>query len=268
MGTNEVERQRWNDPSWTAAWPRRERLTSNVTGYLLEHLRPAEGERVLDVGSGGGGTTLAIAEAVGTGSVVGADISGPLCALATGRAAEAGVGNVTFVVADAQSDAIDGGPFDAATSQFGVMFFDEPVRAFGNIRTHLAPGGRLAFACWQVAERNPWLPMRALAPFVAPPPPPEAGRHPTGPCSLGDAEATAALLAAAGWAEIGWQPYELVVTVERDAIGDDDQLRHMGIAEDELPRARAAVDAQLRPFERPDGHYEAPLAFQVFTARA
>ena len=32
------------------------------------------------------------------------------------------------------------GPFDAALSQFGVMFFDEPVTAFTNIGRALARG--------------------------------------------------------------------------------------------------------------------------------
>src|SRR5579875_3862761 len=86
MGANELERRRWNDPTWVAAWPRRERLTQEVTAYLLEHLEPSEGERVLDVGSGGGRTTLAIGAAVGSGAAVGADLSEPLCALATRRA--------------------------------------------------------------------------------------------------------------------------------------------------------------------------------------
>jgi streptogramin lyase len=37
--------------------------------------------------------------------------------------------------------------FDAAFSRFGVMFFSNPVAAFGNIRASLKAGGRLAFVC-------------------------------------------------------------------------------------------------------------------------
>jgi hypothetical protein len=32
METNQAERERWNDERWAAAWPRRERLTDEVTG--------------------------------------------------------------------------------------------------------------------------------------------------------------------------------------------------------------------------------------------
>ncbi len=41
---NEFERRRWNDENWTAVWPKRERLTDEVTAYLLAAalLRPGE----------------------------------------------------------------------------------------------------------------------------------------------------------------------------------------------------------------------------------
>ena len=123
-------------------------------GLLARRSRTGAGERVLDVGCGGGRTSLAAGEAVGmAGYVVGADISEPLRALADRRAQEAGAKNVSFRQVDMQTDTVPGGPFDVALSQFGVMFFDEPVTAFGNIRAHLKPGGRLAFACWQTGER-------------------------------------------------------------------------------------------------------------------
>jgi SAM-dependent methyltransferase len=142
VGANEFERRRWNDESWAALWPRRERLTDKVTEYLLAALALRAGERVLEVGSGGGKAALAAAEAVGgKGAVVGADLSAPLNRLAEQRVSEAGAGNVMFCLADVQTDTVEGGPFDAAMSQFGVMFFDEPIVAFSNIHAHLE-------ACW------------------------------------------------------------------------------------------------------------------------
>ena len=90
-------------------------------------------------------------------------------------------------------------PFDAAVSQFGVMFFDEPVTAFANIRRHVAPSGRLAFACWQPVERNPWFIGPALAGLAPPPPPPAPGKSPTGPFSLSDPERVDEILSGAGW---------------------------------------------------------------------
>src|SRR5579864_7546372 len=107
MTVNDGERRRWNDERWTTYWPDREELTAPATPMVARHLAPAPGQRVLDIGSGGGRAAIAWARAVGaTGRVVGADLSAPLVELATERAAEAGASNVSFVVADAQVDRI------------------------------------------------------------------------------------------------------------------------------------------------------------------
>jgi len=267
---NELEHRRWNDEHWAAVWPRREQLTSAVTDLLLDHLQPVEGQRVLDVGSGGGTTSFAVAARTGsTGSVLGADISAPLVRFAGERARERGLANVAFTVADVQLDELPDGPFDAVVSQFGVMFFDEPPVAFANIRAHAVPGARLAFACWQPADRNPWWPGHAVTRFVAPPDPPPPGKVVGGPFALGDPERTAAVLDAAGWTNVERTPYQISVTVEREAITlDDVQLKFMGITGDELAEARAAIEDHLAALQRDDGRYEAPLAFQIFTARA
>ena len=169
METNAAERRRWNDAYWASVWPKREQLTTAVTGVLLDHLGLSEGDKVLDIGSGGGAATIAASRLVGArGSVVGADISAPLVELARHRALDQRAGNVSFLVADVQHETIPGAPFDAAMSQFGVMFFDEPETAFANIRRHLVAGGRLGFACWQSVEKNPWFIGPALAGYVPP----------------------------------------------------------------------------------------------------
>lgn len=267
--TNAVERRRWNDEHWTSIWPRREQLTSAVTGILLEHLGLVPGQRVLDIGSGGGTTTMAAARLVGDrGSVVGADISAPLVDFARRRAQQQGVANVSFIVADVQQDTIPGAPFGAALSQFGVTFFDEPATAFSNIRRHLAAGGRLGFACWQARERNPWFVAPALDEYVESPPPPAPGKSPTGPFSFGDPELVSAILTESGFSGVRRSQYERVVTVGREAIIDDEHLAFMGVSEESLEDARQAVDRHLQPLARSGGRIAAPLAFQLFTAIA
>jgi SAM-dependent methyltransferase len=267
---NELEQRRWNDEHWAEVWPRREQLTRPVTDLLLEHLQPEEGQKVLDVGSGGGATTFAVASRVGAGgSVVGADISAPLVRLATGRAREYGATNVSFTVVDVQQDQIDGGPFDAVVSQFGVMFFDEPPVAFANMRAHAVPGARLAFACWQAADRNAWFAGNAVARFLPTPEPPPPGKVLGGPFALADPDRTAAVLAAAGWANVERTPYQIVVPVSREAmLLDDQQMAFMGITPDQLDDARAALDEHLTGLRLDDDRYEAALAFQIFTATA
>ncbi|HWE54262.1 MAG TPA: class I SAM-dependent methyltransferase [Acidimicrobiales bacterium] len=262
-----AEEGRWNDDFWTGIWPRRERLTSSVTGFLLRHLAPAPGERILDVGSGGGLATLEMAAAVGAaGRVVGADISRQLVELATRRAADAQAGNVTFVRTDVQAADVAGAPFDAVTSQFGVMFFDEPVRAFTRLAAQTAPGGRLAFACWQDGALNPWNVGAVLARFAPPAPEPGPGRSTTGPFVFGDAAYTSDLLEEAGWSAVACHPYRQEAVVDRVALFDEGELEFRAIP---VSRRRAAMDAveeRLAPLATGDGRIAAPLAFQIFTA--
>jgi SAM-dependent methyltransferase len=267
---NEAQRRQWNDDVRLAAWLRREPLTATVTSTLLPHAALASGERVLDIGSGGGRTTIAAASQIAPdGSALGADISAPLVQLARQRAERGGVANARFAVADMQTARLDEAVFDAAVSQFGVMFFDESVTAFANIRAHLRPGGRLAFVCWQAVSDNPWYPNSAIRPFAPPAPEPGPGKNATGPFTLADPEYTTGVLAAAGWTAIKRTPYRQTVAVEREVIGyDDGYLRFLGVAEDRLADARAAGEHHLASLRRDDGRYDAPLAFQVFTARS
>ena len=269
MATNEAERRRWNDEYFTSVWPKRERFTDRVTEYLLDVLALQPGEHVLDVGCGGGKTSLEAAHAVAPGgSVVGADVSVQLNRLATQRAEEAGVENVAFTVVDAQVDPIAGGPFDVAMSQFGVMFFDEPVTAFTNIRAHLRPGARLAFACWQSAEENPWFPFASVADFVPPPPEPEPGKSRTGPFAFADPERTAGILESAGFVDIVRDAHALDVDVPEDSVVDEAQLTYMGVQDQDLPAASEALDAYMARFRLDSGLSRFPLRFQIFQATA
>lgn len=266
---NSAERRRWNDEYWASVWPRREQLTNAVTGVVFDHLRLVDGEKVLDVGSGGGTATIAAGGLVGAGgSAVGADISAPLVVLARQRAADQQVANVSFQVVDVQSEAVGGAPFDVAMSQFGVMFFDEPTTAFANIRRLLIPGGRLAFACWQSVERNPWFVGTALAGYVPAPPTPLPGKSPTGPFSLSDPARVLDILASSGWNTIEVDARDLIVDVDREAIFERGQLALLGVPEPSFQAAERAVDEHLARLTGPNGRIRAPLSFQVVTARA
>jgi SAM-dependent methyltransferase len=116
--------------------------------------RIQDGENVLDAGCGCGDLTILAAGAAGTGHAVGADLSGIQVAEARRLAACAGVANVRFEVADVQVHPFGAGVFDVVLSAFGVMFVDDPAAAFGNLRTALRRGGRLAFVCWRTRAEN------------------------------------------------------------------------------------------------------------------
>ncbi len=263
-GPNAVERRRWNDPAWTTAWLDREQITAATTVALLDHLELAAGERVLDIGCGGGGLTLAAAHTVGpNGTVVGLDLSTPLVEVARRRAEAAGLTRVSFAVGDAQLDRVPGGPFDVAASQFGVLFFDDPVAAFANVATQLERDGRLGFVCWQGIEHNPWHLGATLERFA----PEGATRRPTGPFSLADPDRVLAILEAAGWVSVVCTGYERQLVVERSALIREGAAGLAGVPESARNEAQRAIASQLEPFSTPDGRYAVPLAFQVFTAR-
>jgi SAM-dependent methyltransferase len=138
------ERQRW------------ERMRDRLTARLLAAARIQDGENVLDVGCGCGDTTILAARATPSGYALGADVSRIEVAEARRLAAGAGVVNARFEVADAQVHPFPAGTFDVVLSTFGVMFFDDPAAAFGNLRTALRRGGRLAFLCWRTRDENPF----------------------------------------------------------------------------------------------------------------
>ena len=156
---------------------------------------------MLDVGCGSGATTLAAAGKAQR--ATGLDLSRPLVELAMRRAQAAAVGNADFVVADAQTHDFTAGTFDLLISQFGLMFFDDPVRAFKNVGRALRPGGRAVFVSWQVLPANEWLMVigEAVGRYVELP---EFGGRARGPgmFSLCDVDEITTLLRASGFAQV------------------------------------------------------------------
>ena len=129
-----------------------------VGDALLARAAYSSGERVLDIGCGGGATTLAIAQDVQPGGeVLGIDISPELIAATTRRAAAAGITNARFLCADAASVTLPDGLYDRLFSRFGSMFFAEPIPAFANLRKLLKPEGRIDLAVWGPPQQNPWM---------------------------------------------------------------------------------------------------------------
>jgi SAM-dependent methyltransferase len=161
----------WNGPAgqaWVEAQALLDSLFEPLERRLVADVRNHAARRVLDVGCGSGATTLAIASALPDGACSGVDISAVLVEAARARAASAG-STVDFVHADAQSHAFDAGTYDMIVSRFGLMFFDDPVAAFANLRAAATRDAALCGYAWRgpaenrfmtTAERaaRPWLP--------------------------------------------------------------------------------------------------------------
>ena len=172
-----------------------------------ERFRAAAGvsarDRVLDVGCGTGQTTRDAARAAVDGNALGVDLSAQMLDHARRRSREEGLTNVSFLQADAQVHRFPAASFEVCISRFGTMFFADPVAAFRNIGHALRPGGRLVLMVWQARDRNEWTTAvrEALAGDNPVPPPPAEGPH---PFSLADPAVAGGILAAAGFADIGF----------------------------------------------------------------
>lgn len=193
---------------WLANLDTLESQIAPIGDALFARAGFAAGERVVDIGCGGGGTTIRIARAVAPGgSALGLDISPALVAEARRRAGDAGLANIGFACADAAAVVPEGAPFDRLYSRFGSMFFADPAAAFANLRAMLRPGGRIDLAVWAPAPDNPWMfdtMAVAAAHLDLPPRVPNA----PGPFAFGDTGYLSAVLAAAGFRapEIGvWE---------------------------------------------------------------
>jgi SAM-dependent methyltransferase len=203
---NPAQAEYWNSTpveQWVAYQAALDARFVAISEGLFARAAIRRGERVVDVGCGTGATTLEAAEQVGArGAVLAVDISEPLLTVARRRSAAHGHGHVRFLRADAQNHRFEPAAHDLLVSRFGVMFFSDPVAAFGNLRTALRPGGRLALVCWAALERNPWLalPLAAGVRRLGPPDP-QPPRAP-GPLAFSESGYVEEILAAAGFAEV------------------------------------------------------------------
>lgn len=257
---NQEQHAAWNGDSghrWVADADRRDRVLQPVADALLAAAQLQRGETVLDLGCGCGSTTLAAADAVAPGAVIGVDISGPMLGVARERAAART--EIAFVQADAQTHEFSPGQFDVVISRFGTMFFDDPVHAFANIAIATRPSGRLCIATWQPLAANEWLtvPGATLLQYGTMP---DMGAGP-GMFAQADPGVVTTVLHTAGWRDIEVAPVALTLTLGDDPEHAAQYLADAGpgravletIAEPDRPRAIAAVIDALADHHGDDG---------------
>jgi len=103
-----------------------------------------EGERVLDLGSGGGIDVLLSAKRVGpTGKAFGLDMTDEMLALAVRNAAEAGATNVEFLKGHIEAVPLPAGSIDVVISNCVINLAADKPAVFREIARVLRPGGRM-----------------------------------------------------------------------------------------------------------------------------
>ncbi len=222
------------------------------------------GQRVLDVACGTGVLAREAARRVGAASVSGLDCNPAMLAVAA-RAAP----DIDWQPGRAEELPFAAGAFDAVVSQFGLMFFDDPAAALGEMRRVLRPGGALAVAVWARIEDSPGY--AAMAGLLERLFGERIARELYAPFRLGEPGATAALLRSSGWPEAdlatvsgvarfpsldAWLFTDVRGWTLADKI-DDDQYAHL----------RAEAAGALAAFVRPDGQVEFAVSAHIATAR-
>ena len=168
--------RRWSEtaPYWEKHRATIREMFAPVTQALIEEAQITRGSAVLDVATGPGEPALAIAELVGSeGKVLGIDAVPEMVEAARREAERRRLHNARFAVAQADRLPAEANGVDAVVSRFGIMFFPSPVGAVREMLRVLKPGGRMAFAVWHFAERNPfhYIVSRAIERYVDSPPP-------------------------------------------------------------------------------------------------
>ena len=242
---------------------------------MFEAAQIRAGERVLDVGCGGGRTTLEAGHRVGpTGRALGIDITGELLEIARRRTSDAGADNVEFVEADAQTYPFEAGAFDVLISRHGTMFFDDPDAAFGNLGRAVRTGGRIAIVCPQDPLSSEWIAVSVggAIPHLGPPAP--GAPSVPGPFLFAEPERLVQALEAGEFRDIAVEGLVRPVPIGIDV---DDVLEYVALlpqsqtvfaegAERRMTAALAALRDALVPFIR-DGRVVMNDSAWLATAR-
>jgi SAM-dependent methyltransferase len=268
-GPNAEQIRCWNEvsgPKWVALHDLVDKQIRPLGQQAMDRAQIGGGERVLDVGCGCGATTVELARRVGpTGMVTGVDVSTIMVERARQAAAQAGLSNVHFVNADAQTYPFAPQSYDVVFSRFGVMFFAQPEAAFANLRTALRATGRVVFVAWQTVQLNPWMfvPMAAAAQHIPIPLP--ASPDAPGPFAFADAERVRTILSRAGLVELAFEELNDTLTVAGGTTLDQtvnfllqmgptgNALRDAGAGAAAVTAVTAAIREALHAYVTPDG---------------
>lgn len=228
-------------------------------------IRP--GQRVLDVACGTGVLARHVKSLVGDrGYVAGVDVDAGMLAVAQEQAP-----SIDWRQAPAESLPFDDASFDAAVSQFGLMFFPDRAAALREMLRVLVPGGRLAVAVWESLERSQAYPLEvALLRRLAGEAAAEALRA---PFVLGDRDELERLFADAGVGSASITTRHVTARfpsirsmVEADLRG---WLPVMGVQLDEalIETVLSEAERVLGEFETSDGAIEFDAPAHVVSGR-
>ena len=145
------------------------RWSRRLAAAYVQFAGVADGERVLDVGTGTGALAAALEAATRTGEIVGIDPSDGFIAHAKSHLSS----RVRFEVGDAQSLPYPDASFDQALSLLVLNFIPDPEKALREMRRVTRRGGAVSACVWDYGEgmeslRRFWDAAVELDPAAAP----------------------------------------------------------------------------------------------------
>lgn len=144
------------------------RSIADAIEHAVERLQAAPGERILDLATGTGWASRALAARSPRIQIVGVDIADQM--LETARRTAIGLDlPIEYRVGDAEALPFETGSFDAVVSTFGVMFASQPEVAAAELARVVRPGGRVALSTW-TPDGNVAAMFRIMRSFMAAPP--------------------------------------------------------------------------------------------------
>ncbi len=168
MTNDATERVRQDWESQASSWyaERNSLLAASrpIHEWLVQHLEPTDGERVLEIAAGPGDTGFLAAPRLGKGRLVSTDLAPSMVDAARKRGTELGIDNVDYRVLDAQAMDVGDASFDGVICRWGFMLMPDPSAALAECKRVLVAGGRLVFAVFTGPDENPFasIPARIL----------------------------------------------------------------------------------------------------------
>ncbi|MEO8739250.1 MAG: class I SAM-dependent methyltransferase [Casimicrobiaceae bacterium] len=283
-GENDVVIEAWNTVLFDKFCRFKHLLIDGLSPHSNEALARqnyGQGARVLDVGCGFGDSTRLIATLVGPGGkAIGVDSAKNFINAATTETADARIANASYFVADVQVDDLRG-PYDAAFSRFGTMFFMAPGAAMRNIRNALKPGAKLMMIVWRRREENPWLHdaelrVKEIIPPVAHEDTDQVHCGP-GPFSMAGPDMVSTMLRSAGYGHITFERFDADICIGKDvaeavefamALGPAGEIIRLSgeLGQKRKPEVIAALRETLAPYLRTNGVW-APSSTWFVSAR-
>tara|TARA_B100000927_G_scaffold175111_1_gene141144 strand:+ start:333 stop:1178 length:846 start_codon:yes stop_codon:yes gene_type:complete len=229
-GENDKQGQYWNEApgqSWVTNDTAMNERLENISDILFQGLDATGCNNGLDLGCGAGSTTRRLAKIMGNQArVTGLDISEKLLGLARSHPKSS---SENFLQADAQSYTFKPAGFDLAISRFGVMFFENPTKAFQNIKSAIQKDCEMRFVCWAPLAANDFFhsPLNTVVDitgvsFAEP------GREP-GPLAFSDRSYLYSILKAADFSSVNIDTVETKIMTKDSAEQNASLLMEIGM---------------------------------------